>query len=112
MPLWSRRQMLGLLAAAFAAASFRTPADLSAEVRIFESSTPHNAFPDECDARLDRLFIAEDLELSIQVTFSRDLSDDESHQVTWQLTGSSGVLAKGDFGGQPNPALVTTTLSN
>ena len=61
--------------------------------------------------RLDRLYIAEGLELSLAVQFSRDLSDDEAKQVQWTVVDDAGVWSSGDFQGQPNPALVTTRLS-
>ena len=61
--------------------------------------------------RLDRLYIAEGLELSIAVQFSRDLSDDEAKQVQWTVADNAGVWSSGDFQGQSNPALVTTRLS-
>ena len=61
--------------------------------------------------RLDRLYIAEGLELSIAVQFSRDLSDDEAKQVQWTVADDAGVWSSGDFQGQSNPALVTTRLS-
>ena len=86
-------------------------ADLTADLRIFESSTAHNSYPDDCDMRLDRLYIAEDLDLSIEVQFSRDLSDDESQQVQWLIANDDEVWSLGDFSGQSNPALVTITLS-
>ena len=41
--------------------------------------------------RLDRLYIAEGLELSIAVQFSRDLSDDEAKQVQWTVADDAGV---------------------
>jgi hypothetical protein len=61
--------------------------------------------------RLDRLYIAEELDLSIEVQFSRALSDDESQQVQWSISNDDAVWSTGDFEGQPNPALVTTTVS-
>jgi hypothetical protein len=85
--------------------------DLTAEARIYESTTAHNAYPDDCDMRLQRLYIAEDLELSIEVQFSRDLSDEESQAVEWELSDGGEVLASGDFGGLGNPALLTTTVT-
>jgi hypothetical protein len=88
----------------------QTP-DLTAELRIFESTTAYNGYPDDCDMRLDRLYIAEDLELSIGVQFSRDLSDSEAEQVEWTVADDAGTWSSGSFRGQPNPALVTTTLS-
>ncbi|HEY1296051.1 MAG TPA: hypothetical protein VGJ60_23480, partial [Chloroflexota bacterium] len=85
----ARRRVL-LLAATVAAimfASARSPdahardvaqtTDLTADLRVFESSTAHNSYPDDCDNRLDRLYIAEDLDVSIEVSFSRALSDEE-----------------------------------
>ncbi|MBO0883991.1 MAG: hypothetical protein J2P17_27395, partial [Mycobacterium sp.] len=91
-------------------AATQTP-DLTADVRIFESTTTHNSYPDDCDLRLDRLYIAEDLELSIEVQFSRALSDEESQEVQWSISNDDAVWTSGDFAGQPNPAVVTTTLS-
>jgi hypothetical protein len=88
----------------------QTAGDLSASVRIFESTTTHNSYPDECDMRLQQLYIAEGLELSIEVQFSRPLSDEESQQVQWQVSNGAAQPASGDFVGQPNPALITTTL--
>ncbi len=84
---------------------------LTADLRIFESTTAHNSFPDDCDMRLDRLYIAEDLELAIAVQFSRDLSDDETQQVQWLVSNDDATWSMGDFSGQSNPALVTTLLS-
>ncbi|HEY2593379.1 MAG TPA: hypothetical protein VGK33_05730, partial [Chloroflexota bacterium] len=95
-------------AQAFGAA--QTP-DLSADLRIFESTTAHNSYPDGCDMRLDRLYIAEGLDLCIEVQFSRPLSDDESQQVQWSISNDDAEWSSGDFEGQPNPGLVTTTLS-
>jgi hypothetical protein len=88
----------------------QTP-DLSADLRIYESTTTHNSFPDGCDMRLDRLYIAEDLDLSIAVQFNRDLSDDERPRVQWLISNDDATWISGDFSGQSNPALVTTTLS-
>jgi hypothetical protein len=85
--------------------------DLAADLRIFESTTAHNSYPDDCAGRLDRLYIAEDLGLSIQVQFNRDLTDDEMQQVQWSLSNDDGVWSTGDFMGQTNPALVTTTVA-
>jgi hypothetical protein len=85
--------------------------DLAADLRIFESTTAHNSYPDDCDMRLDRLYIAEDLELSLQVQFNRELTDEESRQVEWSLSNDDAVWSTGDFVGQPNPALVTTTVT-
>jgi hypothetical protein len=85
--------------------------DLTADLRVFESSTAHNSYPDDCDNRLDRLYIAEDLDVSIEVSFSRALSDEESQEVQWSISNDDAVWSTGDFAGQPNPALVTTTLS-
>jgi hypothetical protein len=85
--------------------------DLTANLRIFESTTAHNSFPDDCDMRLDRLYIAEDLDLSIAVQFSRDLSDAELQQVQWFVSNDDATWSRGDFSGQSNPALMTTTLS-
>jgi hypothetical protein len=92
------------------ASGAQTP-DLSADLRMYESTTAHNSFPDGCDMRLDRLYIAEDLELSIEVQFNRDLSDDERQQVQWLISNDDATWSSGDFSDQPNPALVTTTLS-
>jgi hypothetical protein len=88
----------------------QTPGDLSASVRIFESTTTHNSFPDECDMRLQKLYIAEGLQLSISVEFDRALSDEESQQVRWEVSNGAAQPASGDFVGQPNPALITTML--
>jgi hypothetical protein len=88
----------------------QSPADLTASMRIFESTTTHNSYPDECDMRLQKLYIAEGLELSIQVQFSRSLSDEESQQVRWEVTNGAAEPAGGDFTGQPNPALITAKL--
>jgi hypothetical protein len=85
----------------------QAPPDLSASARIFESSTAHNSFPDECDMRLQQLYIAEGLELSIEVQFSRALTDEESRLVQWSVSNGDS----GDFSGQPNPALITTTVT-
>ena len=82
---------------------------LSAEIRIFESTTPHNSYPDDCDMRLDRLFIAEDLDLAIQVQFNRPLTDDEAQQVQWSVSDAA-TPSSGDFAEQPDPAVVTTHL--
>jgi len=87
------------------------PDDLSAVVRISEVSTSHNAYPDDCDMRLQRLYIAEDLQLSIQVQFSRALTDEESQLVQWQVTNGAAEPASGDFVGQSNPASITTTVT-
>jgi hypothetical protein len=87
------------------------PADLTADLRVFESTTAHNSYPDDCDMRLDRLYIAEDLDVSIEVVFSRALSDAESQQVQWSISNDDAVWSSGDFDGQGNPALVTTTVS-
>jgi hypothetical protein len=115
-PVSRRRALIlggALTGVALAAATSRHAgaADLAADLRIFESSTAHNSYPDDCDMRLDRLYIAEDLDLSLEVQFSRDLSDDESSQVQWLVGNDDAVWARGDFTGQPNPALITTTLS-
>jgi hypothetical protein len=85
--------------------------DLTADLRIFEASTTHNSYPDGCDMRLDRLYMAEDLGLSIAVQFNRDLSDDERQQVEWSISNDDATWSSDDFSGQPNPALFTTTLS-
>jgi hypothetical protein len=61
--------------------------------------------------RLDRLYIAQGLDLCIEVQFSRPLSDDESQQVQWSISNDDAEWSSGDFEGQPNPGLVTTTLS-
>jgi hypothetical protein len=60
--------------------------------------------------RLQRLYIAEGLELSIEVQFNRDLSDTESQLVQWEVSGGAARPASGDFTDQPNPALITTTV--
>jgi hypothetical protein len=107
-----RQALLAIVAVALLdvpATRAQTP-DLTAGLRIFESSTAQNSFPDDCDMRLDRLYVAEGLELSIGVQFSRDLSDDEAKQVQWRVADDAGTWSTGDFEGQPNPALVTTTL--
>ena len=108
-----RQTLSGVVAFALVgmpAAHAQTP-DLTADLRIFESSTTHNAFPDNCDMRLDRLYIAEDLELSMAVQFSRELSDAEAAEVQWTVADDTGTWSAGDFQGQPNPALVTITLT-
>jgi len=87
------------------------PPDLSADVRIYETSTAHNQFPDGCDQRLDRLYIAEDLDLAIDVQFSRPLTDEESQQVQWEVDAGDGLPQSGTFEGQSNPALITTPVS-
>jgi hypothetical protein len=99
---------LGVLAAPSAHAQSDVP--LSAEIRIFESTTAHNAYPDDCDGRLDRLFVAEGLDLTIQVQFNRELSEAESQQVHWVVSDAASPDS-GDFVGQPNPAAVTTALA-
>jgi len=86
------------------------PEDLSAAVRISELTTSHNSFPDDCGMRLQRLYIAEDLQMLIQVQFSRQLTDDESHEVQWEVTGGAAEPASGDFADLPNPASITTLV--
>jgi hypothetical protein len=88
----------------------QTAGDLTASVRIFESTTTHNSYPDECDMRLQKLYIAEGLEMSIEVQFNRALSDEESQQVGWQVSNGAAQPPSGDFVGQANPALITTVL--
>ncbi len=85
--------------------------ELTADVRVHESTTAHNAYPDDCDMRLQRLYIAEDVELLIEVQFSRDLSNEENQAIQWELADGAEVLAAGDFAGLGNPALVTTTVT-
>jgi len=87
------------------------PADLTADLRVYETTNVHNAFPDDCDQRLPRLYIAEDLELAIEVQFSRDLSAEEASLVRWEVSDGAALLGSGDFAGQPNPALVSTTVT-
>jgi hypothetical protein len=89
----------------------QVPPDLTADVRIYESAITHNSYPDECDMRLQRLYVAEDSEVSIEVQFSRDLSDEESQAVQWEVSDGAAQPPSGDFSGQSNPALVTTTLT-
>ncbi len=107
----------GLAASAFARGVLAAPGSaaqtppLTADLRVFDAATPHNSFPDGCDQRLDRLYMAEDLDLSISVQFNRDLSDDERQQVQWLLANDDATWRSGDFSGQPNPALITTPLS-
>jgi hypothetical protein len=87
------------------------PADLTAEVRIFEPTTLYNAYPDACDGRLGRLYIAEDLELAIAVQFNRALSDTERAQVQWEVTNGAAVPSSGDFVEHANPTLITTRVT-
>jgi hypothetical protein len=87
------------------------PPDLSAEVRVYEATTSHNSFPDACDQRLQRLYIAEDLDLAIEVQFSRALTDEESLQVRWEVDAGDAQPFSGDFAGQANPALISTPVS-
>jgi hypothetical protein len=112
---WTRRQALAL-GGAFGMGltlpwmqSDTDTTDLAADVRIYETTTAHNVFPDECDARLQRLYIAEGLQLAIAVQFSRDLSDAEAAQVSWSVSNGAAQPTSGDFSGQSNPALITTT---
>jgi hypothetical protein len=90
----------------------QSPGDLTASVRIYESTTTHNSYPDECDMRLQKLYIAEGVELSIEVQFNRTLTDQESPLVRWEVASDATELASGDFVGQPNPALITTMVGN
>src|SRR5262245_20308643 len=83
---------------------------LSAVVRIYETTTSHSSFPDECDGRLDRLYIAEDLEMGIAVQFNRPPTEDEAPRLTWEVSNGAAEPGAGDFVGQPNPALITTTM--
>src|SRR4051794_19959482 len=85
--------------------------DLGADVHIYETTTAHNQFPDQCDQRLDRLYITEDVDLAIEVQFSRPLTDEEQGQVHWQVDAADGMLVSGSFEGQSNPALITTPLT-
>lgn len=109
---WARAVVAALALGVLAAPTVRAQSDepLSAEIRISESSTAHNAYPDDCDGRLDRLFVADGLDLAIQVQFNRELTDAESEQVQW-LVSDAASPNSGDFVGQPNPALITTTLA-
>ena len=59
--------------------------------------------------RLDRLFVAADLDLAIQVQFNRPPTDAESQQVQWRISDAAAP-SSGDFRGQPNPAQVMTHL--
>jgi hypothetical protein len=98
-------------AGATAFAALQDETDLTAEVRIFETTTTHNRFPDDCDQRLERLYIAEEVTLGIEVQFSRELSDDEARLVQWQVTNGAANPASGDFAGLPNPALIMTMVA-
>jgi hypothetical protein len=98
----------GLLAAPGVHAQSVEP--LSAQIRLFDVATARNAYPDECGGRLDRLYIAEGLDLGIQVQFNHELSDAEQQQVQWTVSDAASP-SSGDFVGQPNPATVTTTLT-
>jgi hypothetical protein len=89
----------------------RDDSPLSASARIYETTTLHNSFPDGCDSRLQRLYIAEGLQLAIEVQFNRALSDQESQQVQWSISNGAGQPDSGDFVGQANPALVTATVT-
>jgi hypothetical protein len=86
------------------------PPDLTAELRVHETTNAHNAYPDECDQRLQSLYIAEDLELAIEVQFSRELSDEEASDVQWEVSDGAAP-ASGNFAGQGNPARVSTTVA-
>jgi hypothetical protein len=85
---------------------------LSADVRIYEATTAHNSYPDGCDGRLERLYIAEDLELMLEVTFNRELTATEQRQVRWAVSGGAARPAGGDFVDLSNPARVSTTVTS
>jgi len=73
------------------------PPDLTAEVRVYETTTTHNSFPDYCDQRLQQLYIAEDLDMAIEVQFSRALTDEESLLVQWEVDTGDAQPVTGDF---------------
>jgi hypothetical protein len=85
--------------------------DLSAQVLVYETTTSHNSFPDFCDQRLPSLYIAQDLEMAIEVQFSRALTDQESQQVQWEVDAGDAQPVTGNFADQANPALITTPVT-
>lgn len=110
--LWTRRRALHACGSLGVALTIpwaqQTESDLSADVRIYEMTNVHNAYPDQCGARLQRLYIAEGLQLAIAVQFNRPLSDAEARQIRWSISDGAARPSSGDFVGQPNPAQITT----